>query len=116
MFTESFHRLLKVVYLNNKQNGRVDWLLHILLRIARNLVYEQLQKIEKGKTTHRKSQIHKRHKAAMELHILNPLLQPTNDKHGTDNDCESNKSCNIYKRTVDSSEFNTHEYFSHVLQ
>ena len=77
MFTESFHRLLKVVYLNNKQNRRVDWLIHVLLRIARNLVYEQLQKIEKGKTTHRKTEIHKRHKAAMEL---NPTLQPTNDK------------------------------------
>ena len=34
----------------------------------------------------------------------------------TDNECESNKSCDIYKGTVDSSEFNTHEYFSHVLQ
>ena len=34
----------------------------------------------------------------------------------TDNECESNKSCDIYKCTLDSSEFNTHEYFSHVLQ
>ena len=33
-----------------------------------------------------------------------------------DNECESNKSCDIYKCTVDSSEFNTCEYFSHVLQ
>ena len=31
MFVESFHRLLKVVYMNNKQNRRVDHLVHILL-------------------------------------------------------------------------------------
>ena len=47
MFVESFRRLLKVVYMNNKQNRRVDLLVHILLRLARNLVYEQLQKMEK---------------------------------------------------------------------
>ena len=63
MFTESFHRLLKVVYLNNKQNRRVDRLIHVLLRIARNLVYEQLQKVEKGKMTPK----YMRHKAAIEL-------------------------------------------------
>ena len=53
--------------LNNKQNRCVDRLIHVLLRIARNLVYEQLQKVEKGKMTHRKTEIHKRHKAATEL-------------------------------------------------
>ena len=45
MFTESFLQLLRVVCLNNKQNRRVNWLIHILLWIARNLVYEQLQKV-----------------------------------------------------------------------
>ena len=39
MFTESFHCFLKVVYLNNKQNRCVDWLIHVL-RIAWNLVYK----------------------------------------------------------------------------
>ena len=48
MFVESFHRLLKVVYLNNKQNRRVDQLVHVLLRIARNLVFEHLQKWKKA--------------------------------------------------------------------
>ena len=51
MFVESFHRVLKVIYLNNKQNRRVDHLLHVLLRIARNLIFKQLQQIEKGKMT-----------------------------------------------------------------
>ena len=34
MFIEAFHRLLKVVYLDNKHNGRIDSLLNTLLRIA----------------------------------------------------------------------------------
>jgi len=63
MFLESFHRLLKVVYLNNKQNRRVDKLIHVLYRIARNLLYEQLTRIEKGKLTHRRCEINKRHKS-----------------------------------------------------
>ena len=67
MFTEAFHRLLKVVYLENKQNRRVDKLLHVLFRIARNLIYEQIRKDEKGKTTHRKAEINKRHKNAVAL-------------------------------------------------
>ena len=67
MFTKAFHRLLKVVYLENKQNWRVDKLLHVLFRIAHNLIYEQLQKEEKGKTTHCKSEINKRHKSALAI-------------------------------------------------
>ena len=50
MFVESFHRSLKVNCLNNKQNRRVDRLIHVLLRIARNLIYEQLNKVEKIKS------------------------------------------------------------------
>ena len=49
MFVESFHRVLKVVYFNNKQNRRVDHLIHTLLRMSRNLIYERLQKVEKKK-------------------------------------------------------------------
>ena len=67
MYLESFHRLLKVVYLNNKQNRRVDKLVHVLFRIARNLLYEQLSKLEKGKLTHRRCEINKRHKSAMAM-------------------------------------------------
>ena len=67
MFTKAFHRLLKVVYLENKQNRRVDKLLHVLFRIACNLIYEQIRKDEKGKTTHRKAEINKWHKNAVAL-------------------------------------------------
>ena len=47
MFLESFHRILKVVYLQQKQNRRIA----ILLKIARDEVFEQLTKLEKGKHT-----------------------------------------------------------------
>ena len=67
MFTESFHRLLKVVYLDGKHNRRVDTLLNTLLRIAKNLVYEQITKEEKGKLSHRQCEIRKRHKKAIEM-------------------------------------------------
>jgi len=67
MFVEAFHRLLKVVYLQSKQNRRVDKLLHILFRIARNIVYEQMLKVEKGKMTHRRCEIQKRHTSAVEM-------------------------------------------------
>ena len=67
MFVEAFHQLLKVVYLQSKQNRRVDKLLHILFRIARNIVYEQMLKVEKGKMTHRRCEIQKRHSSAIEM-------------------------------------------------
>ena len=74
MFIESFHRVLKVVYLQHKQNRRIDYLLSTLLKIARDKVFDQLTKIQKGKYTHRVAEINKRHKAA--LHIL-PLVKIT---------------------------------------
>jgi hypothetical protein len=55
MYTESFRRQLKVVYLNNKHNCRVDKLIIILLRFARNLIYERLHKVEIGKNNHTES-------------------------------------------------------------
>lgn len=67
MSLESFHRLLKVEYLEGKQNRRLDHLLHVLLKIARNKAFEQFQKIYKGKITHRITEINKRHKKAVEM-------------------------------------------------
>jgi len=67
MFVESFHHLLKVVYLDGKQNHRVDTLLNTLFRIAKNLLHEQITKEEKGKLSHRQCEIRKRHKAAIAM-------------------------------------------------
>ena len=64
MFLESFHRTLKVVYLQHKHNRRIDYLLHILIKMSRDKVFEQLTKLEKEKFAHRVSEINKRHKEA----------------------------------------------------
>ena len=70
MAIEAFHRTLKVVYFNYKQNRRVDSLLSILLRIARDKVYEHLIKLEKGKSSYRVSEINKRHQSAEGIHCI----------------------------------------------
>ena len=75
MFIESFHRLLKVVYLQSKQNRRIDDLLNTLCRIARDLVYEDIRKEEMGKMSHRKCEITKRHKRAIEMRKSCTIVQ-----------------------------------------
>lgn len=67
MAVEAFHRYLKIVYLEGKHNRRVDNLLSILLRIARDRVYDRAIKLEKGKLTHRVCEITKRHHRAVEM-------------------------------------------------
>ena len=52
MFVEAFHRKLKTVYFQKKQNRRVDRLVFTLLKIARDLIFEGLRKDEIGKRTH----------------------------------------------------------------
>ncbi|XP_070212709.1 uncharacterized protein [Littorina saxatilis] len=65
MYAEAFHRVLKTVYFNSKQNRRVDFLIHVLFQYAKNNVFEQFIKAEKGKVTFRTKEIRKRHSAAM---------------------------------------------------
>ena len=65
MYAESFHRVLKIVYLEHKQNRRIDYLIYILLKIAKDKAFEQLQKALKGKVTQRIGDINKRHKTAL---------------------------------------------------
>ena len=48
MFVESFHRVLKVVYLNHKKNRRIDLLLITLMKVARNKAFERFRKLETG--------------------------------------------------------------------
>ena len=67
MHLENFHRLLKTVYMEGKHNRRIDQLLSILLRVARDKAYERLIKVEKGKVTHRISEINRRHQRAQEM-------------------------------------------------
>ena len=67
MHLESFHRLVKEVYFQQKQNRRLDALLNVLLKLSRNNAFERLQKLEKGKNSYRLSQMNKRHKHAQQL-------------------------------------------------
>ena len=76
MFVEAFHRVLKVVNLQQKQNRRIDFLLASLLKIARDKVFERLTKLEKGKYSHRVAEINKRHKSAVHMLLLQvPVTQ-----------------------------------------
>ena len=68
-----------MVYLRHKHNRRVDFLLHILLKISRDKVFEQLIKLEKGKYTHRVSEINKRHKSISTLEPLSENIQAIDD-------------------------------------
>ena len=68
MYIESFHRVLKVVYLESKQNRRVDRLCSVLLRFAKDKTFDRICKLEKGKSSHRIKEILKRHKMAEEMH------------------------------------------------
>ena len=53
MVRESFHRVLKVVYLGHKQNRRVDYLVHVLLKMNHHYIFNSLRKDEMGKTTYK---------------------------------------------------------------
>ena len=67
MHVESFHRLLKYVYMKGRINKRVDKCIRLLLKIARDKGFERLFKLEKGKVSHRISCINQRHKSSVEL-------------------------------------------------
>ena len=64
MVLESFHRVIKMVYFEHKQNRRIDDLLFTLLKINRDVMFNSLRKEELGKVTHRKKEINRRHSSA----------------------------------------------------
>ena len=64
MAVEAFHHSLEVCCMEKKHNCRIDRLLHILPKIARDKVFERVLKTQKGKMTYRLSEINRSHKAA----------------------------------------------------
>ena len=62
MYIESFHRVLKHVYLRGKVNRRMDKCLHTLLIYARDKAFDRLIKLHKGKVSNRLTIIASRHK------------------------------------------------------
>ena len=75
MHIESVHHVLKFVYLQHKHNRRVDYLIYVLLKIARDKAFDHIQNIEKGKVTHRICDINKRHKSAVSFISLAVIEQ-----------------------------------------
>ena len=61
MYVESFHNVLKTCYLERKVNRRVDNLISVLMRIARDKVFERLIKVEKHSHSKKLQEINKRH-------------------------------------------------------
>ena len=62
MFVERFHRMLKEVYLEKKQNRRVDHLIFKLRKISGDKAFEKLIKAKKDKNTVTQHESIKRHK------------------------------------------------------
>ena len=69
MYVESFHRILKYVYMKGCINKRIDNLIHILIKVSRDKAFERLSKMEKGKISDRLSTIRKRHWASVKLSL-----------------------------------------------
>ena len=78
MYLESFHRVLKILYLNHKQNRRIDSLLITLMRVARDKAFEHFRKLEMGKNSHRICE----HKRALLLKLFSATqIENTNGKY-----------------------------------
>ena len=80
MYVESFHRLLKVVYLEGKQNRRLDHLINVLCKIARDKAFAHFLKMNKGKLSHRIAEINRRHQLAKAMLDNGSLPQAVSDK------------------------------------
>ena len=79
MVTEAFHRLLKDVYCERKQNRRVDHLLAKLLVIACDKAYESWIKQEKGKVTYKIYEMNIRHRRAKDI-LPSDIVQDADDE------------------------------------
>lgn len=67
MYVEAFHRVFKTIYLKGKINKRVDNCLVDLLKYARDMGFDRLIKMTKGKLTYRINIIHERHNQSMSM-------------------------------------------------
>jgi len=56
--------------MEKKQNRRIDFLLHLLLKIARDKIFERLQKTQRGKSSYQQCEINKRHRTAPKMSPL----------------------------------------------
>ena len=78
MYIESFHPILKHLYMKGKANRRIDNLVHVLLKVSWEKGFERLCKLEKGENSGRLTTIHKRHLASTKL---SPALVQKTSEH-----------------------------------
>lgn len=71
MYAESFHRVLKYVYMKGNINKRLDSIIHLVMKYARDKAFDRIMKVEKGKLTRHTRTINDRHKKSLELHTSN---------------------------------------------
>lgn len=67
MHLESFHRVLKLIFLKSKTNNRMDIYIFQLTEYIKDKALDRVKKIERGKITYKLRQISARHKIAMKL-------------------------------------------------
>ena len=67
MFVEAFHRVFKRLYLKGKVNKRVDNCLVNLMKYSRDMGFDRLIKMTKGKLTYRAHMISERHVQSLHL-------------------------------------------------
>ena len=59
MYLEAFHHVFKHIYMKGKVSKRVDRCVHMLYKLQGMKVSTDLLKVEKGKTTHKITDINK---------------------------------------------------------
>lgn len=69
MYVEAFHRVFKRIYLKGKINKRVDTCLVNLQKYARDMGFDRLIKITKGKMTYRMNMITEPHHQSLTLPV-----------------------------------------------
>lgn len=67
MFLEAMHKKIKYCYMDGKQNRRVDKCISLLLRFARDMMFERTIRMVKNKPTYRMEQIAVSHRRSINM-------------------------------------------------
>ena len=102
MFVESFHKVLKIIYLHHKRNQRVDTLVVTLLKISRDEALGCLMKLENGWITHQTSEINLRHKCAEKMIMDNAysILTVEQLRYGMDSAVSIRPKCYLHNQAT----------------
>lgn len=67
MYLEAMHKTLKYCYMHGKQNRRVDKCISLLMRFARDMMFERTIRMMKNKPTFRMEQIAHSHRRSIDI-------------------------------------------------